>query len=204
MSLLNRDEILNLYQTFCIFHNTSEYVDSTGFIFKFSPTYKVVSWLYVQDPYQKKQRGIDNRELKQLFVENMNRNLRYANFYHPAMSFGAWWNFNFCTRDSGELGPGAQLKLHPLYKYFWKAVLTGWKDSSRCQVWHKIDGNIVFFRAGCGECRTRRSYSLDRIHVHDSYFLFPFQNIFLRQFFSRIAFCGKVFAAIYLLANDPL
>ena len=56
-------------------------------------------------------------------------------------------------------------------------------------------GNIVFFGGGCGECRTRRSYSLDRIHVHDSYFLFPFQNNFLPQFFLlEQLFAGKFLA----------
>ena len=62
------------------------------------------------------------------------------------------------------------------------------------------------------ECRTRRSYSLDRIHLYDSYFPFPFQNKYLllsvpNDFLLRISlrrlFWSEVFVAINLLANDP-
>ena len=70
-----------------------------------------------------------------------------------------------------------------------KPCSQGGKTQADVKCGTRLMETLCFFRAGCGECRTRRSYSLDRIHVHDSYFLFPFQNIFLRQFF----FCQNSF-----------
>ena len=167
----------------------------------------MVSWLYVQDPYQKKQRGgLIRKNWNSFSSENLNRNLRYANFYHPAMSFGAWWNFNFCTRDSRELGSGAKLKLHPPLKNFlngcahWGEILK--QMSSVAQNWWK---HCVCFFAPDAE-----NVGQEDPTVWIGYMCMMSISFFHSRisssaiFFARIAFCGKVFAAIYLLANDPL
>ena len=126
---------------------------------------------------------------------------------------GKWWNFDLNKQGGGETWLRRKMATSK-NKYFSMALTTWWKDSSGCQEWRKIDGNILFFSAADlpQECRTRRSYSLDRIHLYDSYFPFPFQNKYLllslsNDFLPRISlrklFWSEVFAAINLLANDP-
>ena len=126
---------------------------------------------------------------------------------------GKWWNFDL-NKQGGEETWLRRKMATSKNKYFSMALTTWWKDSSGCQEWRKIDGNILFFSAADlpQECRTRRSYSLDRIHLYDSYFPFPFRNKYLllslsNDFLPRISlrklFWSEVFAAINLLANDP-
>ena len=126
---------------------------------------------------------------------------------------GKWWNFDLNKQGGGETWLRRKMATSK-NKYFSMALTTWWKDSSGCQEWRKIDGNILFFSAADlpQECRTRRSYSLDRIHLYDSYFPFPFQNKYLllslsNDFLPRISlrklFRPEVFVAINLLANDP-
>ena len=126
---------------------------------------------------------------------------------------GKWWNFDLNKQGGGETWLRRKMATSK-NKYFSMALTTWWKDSSGCQEWRKIDGNILFFSAADlpQECRTRRSYSLDRIHLYDSYFPFPFQNKYLllslsNDFLPRISlrklFWPEFFVAINLLANDP-
>ena len=68
-------------------------------------------------------------------------------------------------------------------------------ESAACQEEKKVMKTLFSSCSGCWECGTRRSYSLDRIHVHDSYFLFPFQNNFFAGIFREFLFaessCGQ-------------
>ena len=99
------------------------------------------------------------------------------------------------------------MKVTPLVQIFldgraFKAESAACEEEKRSG--EKVMKTLVFFCGGCWECGTRRSYSLDRIHVHDSYFLFPFQNNFFAGIFREFLFAGKfLWPTIYLLANDP-
>ena len=117
------------------------------------------------------------------------------------------------SRGAGKLG----------YVEKWQRQRTNisqwlWQHGEKTQVDVKSGAKLMetfsFFSAADlpQECRTRRSYSLDRIHLYDSYFPFPFQNKylllslsndFLRRISLRKLFWTEVFVAINLLANDP-
>ena len=117
------------------------------------------------------------------------------------------------SRGAGKLG----------YVEKWQRQRTNisqwlWQHGEKTQVdvrsGAKLMETFSFFSAADlpQECRTRRSYSLDRIHLYDSYFPFPFQNKYLllsmsNDFLPRISlrklFWPEVFVAINLLANDP-
>ena len=90
----------------------------------------------------------------------------------------------------GRRGCDGKWKLHLLYKYFWMDALSR-QRLLLVRSGGKVMKTLFFSCGGCWECGTRRSYSLDRIHVHDSYFLFPFSHCLLPYRF-KVNFIEKL------------